>query len=251
MNVSATRLIAMTEEQLPTYLRLARELKDDIAEGRIKPGEKLPSLSELAKRFGVGMSSVRRAVDELVQEHILHTHQGKGVFVHSYSLSSYWNRFHRFQRPDGSLIQQYEDRLTYFEVVPATDFIAEQLDLEPGEFVIHWQRVMGFDGQKAGFDEAYLPRKIFRNLSPEHFSERPKEKSIYAIYEDTDNVVIAHSSDSLSARLLSEMDAAQLELPAGIPMFHIERTCWDIKRRKVEYRLEYTDARRLRIKIGE
>jgi len=57
------------------------ELKREIAEGRVRPGDKLPSVVELAERFGVGRSTVREALSALKAVGMLDIRQGGGTYV--------------------------------------------------------------------------------------------------------------------------------------------------------------------------
>lgn len=52
-----------------------------IAEGKLRPGDYLPSEIELAERFGVGRSSVREAMRVLQLVGVVEVIQGKGTFV--------------------------------------------------------------------------------------------------------------------------------------------------------------------------
>ena len=65
----------------PLYLQLAALLREDIAAGRLRPGDKLPSESELVERYGVGRVTVREALALLVNEGLLRKLQGRGTFV--------------------------------------------------------------------------------------------------------------------------------------------------------------------------
>lgn len=56
-------------------------LNQQIESEQLKPGEKLPSESELCERFSVGRSAVREALSQLKSEGIIHAQQGRGVFV--------------------------------------------------------------------------------------------------------------------------------------------------------------------------
>ena len=168
--------------RLPSYARVKLLIRQRISSGIWRAGEMLPPLAKLAELTEVSVGTVRRAVAELAAEGVLETHQGKGIAVVDYG-KRYWNRFHRFQRRDGSLILEYEDRLVLFDVSPASDEIARQLQLMPGDPVIHWRREMNFDGRCSGFDESYLPQKFFPSLTRRVLLERPKNMSIYALYE--------------------------------------------------------------------
>ncbi len=66
-------------EHLPA--RIAGHIGKEIAEGRILPGEKLPTEHILAKTFGVSRSVVREAIAELRNEGLVETRQGIGAFV--------------------------------------------------------------------------------------------------------------------------------------------------------------------------
>ena len=66
-------------EHLPA--RIAQQIGRDIAEGRILPGEKLPTEHVLAKGFGVSRSVVREAIAQLRNEGLDETRQGVGAFV--------------------------------------------------------------------------------------------------------------------------------------------------------------------------
>lgn len=66
-------------EHLPA--RISSQIARDIAEGRILPGEKLPTEHVLAKGFGVSRSVVREAVSMLKYDGLVETRQGSGVFI--------------------------------------------------------------------------------------------------------------------------------------------------------------------------
>jgi len=61
--------------------RILAELKADIAEGRLKQGDRLPGLKQLQERFGASYGPVRESVLILKYEGLIVGHQGKGMFV--------------------------------------------------------------------------------------------------------------------------------------------------------------------------
>jgi DNA-binding GntR family transcriptional regulator len=65
----------------PAYLQLADDLRAGIRTGRFAPASRLPSYGDLMKHYGVSITVVRSAIRELSTESLVHTHQGKGVFV--------------------------------------------------------------------------------------------------------------------------------------------------------------------------
>lgn len=61
--------------------RVVAGLKDKILAGGLRPGQKLPSESELIEEFGVSRTVVREAVTQLRAEGLVETFQGRGSFV--------------------------------------------------------------------------------------------------------------------------------------------------------------------------
>lgn len=66
-------------EHLPA--RIATQIGREISEGRISPGDKLPTEHILAKNFGVSRSVIREAIAQLRNEGLVETRQGVGAFV--------------------------------------------------------------------------------------------------------------------------------------------------------------------------
>lgn len=61
--------------------RVIDEVVAEIDSGVWAPGDRLPSVAELAESLGVGRSTVREAVGALAHRGVLEVHQGRGTFV--------------------------------------------------------------------------------------------------------------------------------------------------------------------------
>lgn len=66
---------------LPLYEFLYRSIRDDILEGRLTPGEKLPSKRTLSRSLGVSISTIENALRQLVLEGYLESRQRSGHYV--------------------------------------------------------------------------------------------------------------------------------------------------------------------------
>lgn len=234
---------------LPLYVSVDRSIRETIARGEWRPGTQLPPLPALAERFGCGISTMRRVVETLTDENVLIAQQGKGIFVKSYLKHGYWNRFHRFQRIDGSLIERYEDTLERFEVVRAGAAIAHELGIGPEDWVVHWQRRMDVEGEPCGSDEAWLPRARFPTLAPEDFLKREPDVSVYAIYERA-GILVGSVSERITAGIADPAAEPCGGIDAGKPLFRLLRTTFDVCRRRVEFRIERVDATRTQIVLS-
>src|SRR6478672_517201 len=63
------------------YERIASRLAEDVRSGALAPGERLPGERELARRLGVGRSSVREAIAALQVDGVVVTRPGSGTYV--------------------------------------------------------------------------------------------------------------------------------------------------------------------------
>ncbi|WP_405536415.1 winged helix-turn-helix domain-containing protein [Streptomyces sp. NBC_00075] len=69
------------QDRRPPYQHAADELRRDILQGRIKPGEQMPAIRELQERFGVANMTMRSALNVLRDEGLIYTIHGRGSFV--------------------------------------------------------------------------------------------------------------------------------------------------------------------------
>lgn len=66
---------------MPIYLQVMTSIKREIVTGRIQPGEKLPSVRDLALRYSINPNTVSRVYRELEMEDVCFTRRGMGTFV--------------------------------------------------------------------------------------------------------------------------------------------------------------------------
>ncbi|GAA4235104.1 DNA-binding LacI/PurR family transcriptional regulator [Streptosporangium album] len=71
----------MSETRELKFRRLATELRAEIRSGLWAAGAKLPTEQEISRTHGVSLTTVRRAVDELVEEGLVVRRQGAGTFM--------------------------------------------------------------------------------------------------------------------------------------------------------------------------
>ena len=69
------------QDHLPIYAQLMYTLKRRIITGRYLPGEKLPSVRELAAEAGINPNTVQRAFSELEREGLIYTQRATGKYV--------------------------------------------------------------------------------------------------------------------------------------------------------------------------
>ena len=69
------------DDPRPPYQQVANALRAAILTRKLAPGEKLPSGTELAQRYGVARMTIQQAIRLLRDEGLIVSRQGSGVFV--------------------------------------------------------------------------------------------------------------------------------------------------------------------------
>jgi len=67
---------------------IAKLLRNQISNGTLKPGDKLPTEQQLSRMFGVSRPVIREAISRLKYDGVLESFQGRGVFVKTNGSSS-------------------------------------------------------------------------------------------------------------------------------------------------------------------
>jgi len=70
-----------TADATPIYAQLERSLRAAIAAGRLKPGDQLPTVRELAVELKVNANTIARVYSELERAGVFETRRGVGTFV--------------------------------------------------------------------------------------------------------------------------------------------------------------------------
>ena len=69
------------QSNIPIYLQIMDDIKQQIVSGRLKPGDKLASVRDLAMQYGVNPNTVQKALSELEWENLLYTMRTAGRYV--------------------------------------------------------------------------------------------------------------------------------------------------------------------------
>ena len=74
-------LIIDFESKVPLYYQLKEQIKQNILDGEYSEGDLIPSEREFSDSYELSSTTIRRALNDLVQENFLERKAGKGTFV--------------------------------------------------------------------------------------------------------------------------------------------------------------------------
>ncbi len=65
----------------PMYWRIAQDLRQEIEDGKLRPGQQLPTEAELREKYGTSRNTVRDAMKWLASRAMIDSRPGQGTFV--------------------------------------------------------------------------------------------------------------------------------------------------------------------------
>ncbi len=71
----------MLDDGAPIFSQIAERLADDIAEGELAEGARVPSTNELAAFYRINPATAAKGINVLIDEGLLEKHRGVGMFV--------------------------------------------------------------------------------------------------------------------------------------------------------------------------
>jgi GntR family transcriptional regulator len=233
----------------PLYQQIRMLLTRSLQQREWAPGELIPSEHDLALRFKVSQGTVRKAIDDLVLDHLLVRRQGKGTFVATHSEAQVQFRFLRLASDDGSASRLERRFISCIDQRAPAD-VARVLGLKTGQSVWRVQRVLSFGGQPVVLDDIWLPGSDFKGLSAERLSRY--EGPMYALFEAEFGVRMVRADEKIRAVVADAEAAGWLRVEPGAPLLSVERLSMTFSDRPVELRrgLYRTDAHHYRNQLS-
>ena len=226
--------IAPDAAGMPLFRAVKRALVQAVEAGRFAPGAALPSEPRLAEGFGVSVGTLRRAVDDLVAEHILVRRQGRGTFVATHNSDRFLFQFFHVERADG-LRQPPQVELLAFERGRLDDDAAAALGGRPGEPAYVVENLLRLQGRPVVLDRLQLPAALFRGLTERRLRERPS--TLYHLYQSEFGITVVRAQERLAAVAADRHAARVLGVAPGAPVLRVRRTAIALGGRAVEYRV--------------
>ncbi|MEY4712404.1 MAG: hypothetical protein RIS88_1854 [Pseudomonadota bacterium] len=229
------------------YLQVKRRLMTLIEQGTWSPGRPIPSERQLAGELDVSIGTLRRAVDELVQEQVLVRRQGKGTFVTLHSRDRYLFQFFRVEPRALGLpaSAQHEYPLVEclsFERDRADEAAAAVLRMREGQPVFVITNRLSLGRRPIVLDRITVSAAQFKGLTEKRFTER--SGTIYNLYQTDFGITVLRTDERARAVLASREAVRCLGVPAGAPLIEVHRIALTFGERPVEYRVSTIQTER-------
>ncbi|WP_164868054.1 GntR family transcriptional regulator [Rhodovarius crocodyli] len=212
----------LEKRDLPLYRTVLDTLREDMHEGRLPVGAVLPSEKELGTRFGVSRITVRRAMDTLAQEGLIHRSAGRAARVAEPRLVQSVTALE-----DASvalhLVRGTRVELLGFEWQLADGMVARALQIEEGEQVLCVTRLRRHEEAPVFHTVNYVPAPIGALLN-----RRALESTAFQEVLAAAGFVTVSTERQMGAAPCPKSVAARLGLRTGAPTFRMERLTRDV-----------------------
>lgn len=219
----------------PLYKEVRRCILQCLVKGEWKPGERLPTESALAKRFGVAISTVRAGVGELCTIGVLIRRQGKGTFVARHDPHSQHFRFSNIYDSKQQKISTTREIASMRKVRADRKTInLLALDADGAPWVHQVRCISRINAKPAGIMELILPVALFPKLQQQTIE--PMGENLYSVYQRACGVTVLRMEERVSARTADAPIAKALKVRIGHPVLQVERIAYTFNNVPVEIR---------------
>lgn len=210
-----------TRNSVPIYTQLAGSLRAEIEAGMWPVESKLPSIKDLATRFGVAPLTMRQSIIMLEGEGMLLCKHGSGTFVQKGALEQRWLSLPTDWRSLVDMIDELEARLM---LVSVSDRMPHLRDGE-GELAKAYKfmkRVHDREGRPFCVVELYLDAEIYMR-DPQTFRKRV----VVPVLNQMEDVIIGKVRQHLRVDVADAETAHLLDIPIAGPVAKVRRTIND------------------------
>lgn len=198
------------------YAGICDSLIQRINNGTYPPGKMIPTERELTDEFGVTRMTIRRAIDEMINDGFLYRKPGSGAFVTERIVSRPIQ--HTSIHNDELLKQKYKKMtIRVISMTYASDKSIQRhvLGLSSSAKVYRLQRVQYGDDEPIVYEDIYLPKKLFPKLTKADCAVSMNE--IVAKFGVFDSAAHKHEI-TVEAIAATPKVSSYLEMPVNSPV---------------------------------
>ncbi|MDR2103539.1 MAG: GntR family transcriptional regulator [Treponema sp.] len=228
MGITVKSSAIQFNHRAPLYEQVKQSILHEIMSQTYTYGERLPSESELAEKYGVSRITVRRTIAELVERGYLSAQQGRGTFVKYKGYSQELLAFNHFS--DGN-IHHVKRKILSKEYIGADEPLSKALDVPLGTRMVKLHRLFCDTNKPYSLDTAYFLDELYPGI----FDLIQDGVSTLKLLNDTYHMKFYKAYKILGVIGSGDEEAALLDCVPGEPLFTVDKTYYDQLDRPVHY----------------
>lgn len=203
----------------PLWLRAAETIRDQVSEGALRPGSRLPPERDLCRRLAISRVTLRRALLQLVDDGVLTPSHGRGWYVASDERKDWPNSLESFSETAARMGLVATSVVLRADTAMATLDEAEALGVAPGALLFHLERVRMLDEVPIAIDRSIVPADLAPGLVDVDF----RTESLYSALAAA-GLVLANAETTIEAREADAAIAEHLRVAVGKPILVMHQT---------------------------
>ncbi|MEL4503325.1 GntR family transcriptional regulator [Luteococcus sp. H138] len=213
---------------VPLYHQLAEQWAGAIRSGSLKPGDPFENELALVARLHLSRPTIRKAINELVQQGLLVRRRGVGTHVASQVVGQRDSLTPLFDELKGAGRKPHTEVLRLQGSRPHRR-AAEALGLKPGTPLVYLERLRYSDGQPLVVLRSWLP-PVFNDVAADDFIDR----SLYAVLAERGHEK-AEARQRIAARLPTARERRLLGLTRADAVLTVQWLSHDANGMALEY----------------
>ncbi|GAA2091491.1 GntR family transcriptional regulator [Actinomadura alba] len=211
----------------PTYLRIADDIRHRIQDGRLSPGERVPSRAQLSRRYTVSDRVAIEAIKVLMNEGLVEGRPGSGTYVRRRPEA---RRLHREPPGVSPPVTLHGARRATSQEAAAPPSIAERFGVDAGSEVMRTDHVFCDGDEPVMLATSWEPLSLTRG-TPVMWPDRGPLAGLGPLDRmGSIGVTVTRVEEAISVRPALEEESQGLDLPRSAIVIVLSRTCLAEKR---------------------
>ena len=205
------------KSKVPLYFQLKEQIKQNIINGEYRDGDLIPSEREFSDSYRLSSTTIRRALNDLVQENFLERKAGKGTFVRRKKVKRDLRKVLGFTKNMTEMGLTPTTNVLSKKVIAANAFARKRLKLVKGDKIVRLERLRLADGIPMMLETRYIRTDLCPGIEQEELSS-----SLWRVFEEKYGLKPNRHSQGMTITTVSGHAASLLTLNDNSIIFLIK-----------------------------
>ena len=215
---------------IPLYYQIMENIKQQIKEGHLSAGEKLPTEQWLCNHYDVSRVTIRKALSELIATGLINGQRGKGYYVTTPNINlsiAHMASLHKALSASGIVSTS---RVLSVRTIAAPPIVIKNTGISSSERVIELHRIRYANGNPISDQTSYLRESFCHDFQ----LDRLETCSLYDMFQEH-GIQVGYSDQTFMAALPDEQLRKNLHLTEDVALLSVHASVFNTDNDIIEY----------------